>query len=135
MKTGDLNRLITISTLSENVIDGDVTSSWSSGETVRAKVTQVDGSRFMREGEIVDKIFFKIECWGNNYSDNIRVAYNGMILYPVRPITQNPGTSFLNEIIMLMATKIGPVLQIPYSSHTSDTMLRVDSITLTVDAV
>jgi hypothetical protein len=105
MNTGALNRLITIKTYSETVSSGDVTGAWSAGETVRAKVTQVDGTRFVREDELIDRAVYRIECFDNSYSDNIQITYGTLTLYPVRPITRNPGRSNMNEIVIIAATK------------------------------
>lgn len=105
MKTGKLNRWITITTFSEVVASGDVTVTWGDPEDVRASVTQVDGTRFTREGELVDKAFYKIICWDNGYSDNIKIEYDNQTLYPVRPITRNEGSSNLKEIIIYASTK------------------------------
>lgn len=105
MRTGDLNRIITISTFTTSVSNGDVTEVWSTPASVRAKVTQIDGTRYLKEDELIDRVLFKIECWDNSYSDNIRIVYDSLTLYPIRPITRNPGSSKMNEIIILAATK------------------------------
>lgn len=105
MKTGTLNRWITITGFSELVVNGDVTPTWGDPETVRASVTQVDGSRFMKEGELVDKVVYKIECFDNSYSDNIRIEFEGQTLYPVKPIVRNPGSSNLVELLIYASAK------------------------------
>lgn len=106
MRVGQLNRIISISTLTTTMdASGDVTETWGTAVTVRAKVTQVDGTRYLTEGELIDRAVYKIECWDNNYSDNIKITYGALTLYPIRPITRNPGTSMLNEITILAATK------------------------------
>jgi head-tail adaptor len=105
MQTGKLNRWITITTFTEAVANGDVSTTWGDPETVRAEVKQVDGQRFMREGELVDKAFYKIVCWDNEYSDNIKIEYDGMTLYPVRPLTENEDSSFLEMVTIYASTK------------------------------
>jgi hypothetical protein len=105
LKTGDLNRIITITTFSESVTNGDVTVTWGTPETLRASVTQVDGSRFVRDGELVDKSVYKIVCWNNGYTNNIKIEYDGETLYPIRPIVENPGKSNLDEITIYASHK------------------------------
>jgi head-tail adaptor len=105
METGKLNEWITITTFSEVVTSGDVAVTWGDPEAIRASVRMVDGQRFMREGELVDKVIYKIECWDNAYTDNIKIEYEGQTLYPVRPIMRNEGASNLNELIIYASTK------------------------------
>lgn len=110
MNPGQLNRTITIQTLVVTEVDGHSTESWSLAETVRAKVTQIDGSRYLKDDELTDKQVYKIECWDNNYSDNIRIGYGTLNLIPIKPITKNPGTSALNEVVIIAATKGSTIL-------------------------
>lgn len=106
MNTGDLNNLISLSTLTESISSGDVTATWSTAVTVRAKITMIDGTRYLSQGELIDKTVYKIELWDNNYSDNIKITYGSLVLYPIRPITRNAGIgSKLNEITILAAVK------------------------------
>lgn len=105
MKTGELNRTVTIKTYSESIVSGDVSGAWSTGDTVRAKVTQVDGTRYVSAEELIDRAVYRVELWDNNYSDNIQITYGSLVLYPIRPITRNPGKSFLNEIVIYCAVK------------------------------
>lgn len=105
MKTGELNRVITISTKSETESSADVTEVWSTPVSVRAKVTQVDGSRYSVDSELIDRALYKIECWDNNYSDNIRIVYDSLTLYPIRPITRKYENSSLKECSILAAVK------------------------------
>lgn len=100
-----MNRFITITTFTESVSSGDVSVTWGTPTDVRASVTQVDGSRFLREGELVDKVIYKIVCFDNSYSDNIKIVYDGETLYPVRPIMRNEGSSNLDELIIYASTK------------------------------
>jgi hypothetical protein len=105
MNSGKLNRIITISTKSESDSGGDITETWGTAVTVRASVTQIDGTRFLKEGELVDRALYKIECWDNAYSDNIKIVYGSLTLYPIRPITKNAGGSGLNECVIYAAVK------------------------------
>jgi hypothetical protein len=105
LKTGELNRIIGISTKSETITSGDITEVWGTAASVRAKITQIDGTRFMTEAELVDRAVYKIELWDNAYSDNIKITYGSIVLFPIRPITRNPGRSFVNEIVIYAATK------------------------------
>ena len=105
MKT--LNDIITISTLTVTTdAHSDATESWSAPVTVRANVTQTDGSRYLNEEEITDRVVYRIECYDNNYSNNIRIGYNGLTLIPMKPITKNQGKSMLNEVLIIASTKV-----------------------------
>jgi len=105
MRVGEFNTTITITTITETESDGDVTQVETS-ETVRAKIAQIDGTRYLKEDELVDRALYKIKCWDNDYNDNLKITHNGMTLYPVRPITRNKGSgSKVNEIVILAATK------------------------------
>lgn len=101
-----LNDIITISTKVETESSGDVSTTWTTPVSVRAKVTQIDGSRYVKEEELTDRVIYKIECYDNSYSNNIRIVYNGLSLYPVIPITKNKGNSLLNEIVIIASTKV-----------------------------
>lgn len=103
MKT--LNDIITISTATETETGGDATVTWSTPVSVRAKVTQVDGSRYIKDEELTDSMVYRIELYDNSYSNNIRIVYNSLTLYPIRPITKNQGGSLLNEIIIIASAK------------------------------
>jgi len=105
MRVGEFNTTITITTITETESDGDVTQVETS-ETVRAKIAQIYGTRYLKEDELVDRVLYKIKCWDNDYNDNLKITHNGMTLYPVRPITRNKGSgSKVNEIVILAATK------------------------------
>jgi hypothetical protein len=114
LKTGELNRIITISSPIELVTAGDVSVTWGTPETIRASAIQVDGSRFMREGELVDKVVYKIECWDNNYPDNIKIELEGMTLYPIRPIERNQGKSNMNELKIYASVKTSSAQVVDY---------------------
>ncbi len=106
MITGELNRQISIQTKSESESSGDVIETWGTAATVRAKVTQIDGTRFIKDNELIDRAVYKIECWDNSYDDDIKITYGTIVMYPIRPITRNPGNgSKLNEIVIYAATK------------------------------
>jgi len=105
MNPGELNRIITITELTETVSAGDVVSVPGSAATIRAKVTQVDGTRFLKEDELIDRAVYKIQCWDNSYTNNMEIGFEGKTLYPIRPLTKNPGTSNLTEVIIICATK------------------------------
>lgn len=112
MNTGELNRTITIQTLVITQVDGHDTESWSEAEIVRAKVTQIDGSRYLKEDELTDRQVYRIECWDNNYSDNLRIGYGDLNLIPIQPILKNEGRSFLNEVVIIAATKASTILTV-----------------------
>ena len=75
MRTGELRNIIKIATITETLSSGDVTEVVSPVATVRAKVTQLDGTRYLTADELVDKAVFEIKTWDNNYSHNIRIIY------------------------------------------------------------
>ena len=110
MNTGKLNRFITIQTLVQTEVSGHVTEAWSLAETVRASVTQFDGSRLLDGDELKDKVVYKIIVWDNSYSDNLKIGYLGLDLFPVKPIEKNPGKSFLNEVIIYASAKQSNIL-------------------------
>ena len=105
MDAGKYNRPITIQTYTEVVASGNVTGTWDAGISTRARVTMVDGKRYLRENELIDGVLYKIETWDNSYSNNIRIVYGTETLYPVRPATRNPGPSMLTEIVILATVK------------------------------
>lgn len=105
MRTGILNRQITIQTLTTSVSSGDVTETWSSGVTVRASVKQIDGSRFINIAELVDKCVYEIKLWNNSYGNNLKITYGLLTLYPIRPPTINPDRSGRDIMTILAATK------------------------------
>jgi hypothetical protein len=105
MITGKLNTVISIQTLSTSESGGDVTETWGTAASVRAEVNQIDGSRYLEMGELIDRAVYKIRCWDNSYSDNIKITYGSLVLYPIRPITKNKEGARLTECIILAATK------------------------------
>jgi hypothetical protein len=105
LKTGDLIVQIGISTYTEVVSSGDITPVWSVPVLTRASVTQIDGSRYLKEDELTDRAVFKLNFWDNNYGDNIRVTVDNLTLYPVRPLTKNPGRAKMVEVTLIAATK------------------------------
>jgi len=110
MNPGKLNRIITIQTTIDTEVAGHSSISWSEAETIRANVTQIDGMRFANNDELKDKKIFKIICWDNNYTDNIRIGLDDLVLFPIKPITANPGSSNLSEIVIYAATKTSPTI-------------------------
>lgn len=109
MRTGELRNIIKIATITETLASGDVTEVVSPVVTVRAKVTQLDGTRYLTAAELVDKAVFEIKTWDNNYSHNIRILYGDLVLTPIRPITRNRSNgSKLYEMTILAASKMGP---------------------------
>jgi head-tail adaptor len=110
MNPGILNRIITIQTSVDTETNGHSEMSWSVAETVRANVTQIDGSRFVNDEELKDRVIYKIICWDNGYDNNIRIGLDNLILFPVKPITANPGSSNLSEIVIYACTKTSSIL-------------------------
>lgn len=102
-----LNDIITISTQTSTTdVNGDVSVTWSTPVTVRADVIQTDGARYLKEEELSDRVVYRMILFDNNYSNNIKIVYNGLTLYPVIPITKNQGKSLLSEIVIIAATKV-----------------------------
>jgi head-tail adaptor len=106
MNTGRMFQNIIIKTLTTTVTGGDSVETWSIGDSVRAHVEQVDGTRYLKENELIDRAVYKIELWDNDYSDNIKIEYEGMILYPVRPLTKNADRSTRVVVKIIAATKV-----------------------------
>ena len=106
MSYAEYNRVITIAEYAETVTAGDVSQGYGTTAEVRCKITQVDGARFLKEDELIDRALWKIECWDEGWSNNIKIVFEGQTLYPVRPPTRNPGKgNFAGEMIIYAATK------------------------------
>lgn len=106
MKTGRLNKSISIYELTSTTdFSGDVSEVWTLAGTVRAEVTQLDGSRFLNVTELVDRVIYKIVTWNNNYANNLRVVYGSLTLYPMRPPTINTDRSGREVITIYGVTK------------------------------
>jgi hypothetical protein len=106
METGGLFYNVTISTCSEAVTNGDAVTSWTTPATLRASIEQVDGTRYLKVDELVDRSVYKLIFWDNSYTSNIRVVYNGLTLYPIRPLQYVKDPSNCTKVIALMATKV-----------------------------
>ncbi len=106
MKTGRLNTSISIYELTSTTdFSGDVSEVWTLAGTVRAEVTQLDGSRFLNVTELVDRVIYKIVTWNNNYANNLRVVFGSLTLYPMRPPTINKDRSGREVITIYGVTK------------------------------
>jgi head-tail adaptor len=106
LKTGRLNTSISIYELTSTTdFSGDVSEVWTLAGTVRAEVTQLDGSRFLNVTELVDRVIYKIVTWNNNYANNLRVVYGSLTLYPMRPPTINTDRSGREVITIYGVTK------------------------------
>jgi len=99
------SQIIAIYELSSSVSSGDVTESWDSGTTVRAMVEQIDGTRYLKDQELIDKSVYKISRVFGDFSNNIKIVYGSLTLYPIRPWTRNSGRSLINEGTIIAATK------------------------------
>jgi len=106
LKTGRLNTSISIYELTSTTdFSGDVSEVWTLAGTVRAEVTQLDGSRFLNVAELVDRVIYKIVTWNNSYGKNLRVVYGSLTLYPMRPPTINTDRSGREVITIYGVTK------------------------------
>jgi len=99
-------KTITIYTLTTTVSSGDVTETWDSGVSAKANVVQIDGTRYLKAEELIDKTVYRVECFDNNYSNNIKIVYGSLTLYPIRPWTKNQDRSMMVIAKIIMATKI-----------------------------
>jgi hypothetical protein len=106
MKTGRLFDTITVKTLTTSVATGDASESWSAGTQVRADVKQIDGTRYLMAGELVDREVYEISLWDASYSPNIKIEFEGKTLYPIRPVMRNPDKSYRKIVTIIAATKV-----------------------------
>ena len=106
MKTGKLFEHITIKTLTSTENSGDITESWDEGRYVRASVKQVDGTRYLTAGELVDREVYEIQLWDYSWGSNIQIVYGDKVLYPIRPVQRNPDKSFRSIVKIIAATKV-----------------------------
>lgn len=106
MRTGKLNTTITIEQLISSVdSSGDTHEAWTPVITLRAKVEPVDGVRFLNVGELVDKVIYRVEAWGD-YGYNVRILYDDMTLYPLRPPTVTRDRSQRKKYVVFVTTKV-----------------------------
>jgi hypothetical protein len=105
MTTGELNRPITIKTITTVTTSGNDVESKSTGVTVRARVRQLDGSRFLNVAELTDKAVYEITTWDNSYGMNIEITYGSLTLRPLRPPTVNPDASGRDVVSIIAVTK------------------------------
>jgi hypothetical protein len=104
MNPGGLNRLVTITTIAISTVIGRTVETVTT-TTAYFKVTNIDGTRFFKEGEAIDKVVCKFEGWDNSYSMNMTLTLDNKIYKPIAPLKRNPGLSNLNEVIIIAATK------------------------------
>ena len=107
MRTGLLNKTIAIVTLRETEVGGDVTQTDALVKVVRAAVNQVIGTRYMRSGELVDRVIYEIRCWDWSLSHDIKILYGNLILHPIAPIQRIKDRSFRDVVKIIAATKAG----------------------------
>ncbi|HUX56215.1 MAG TPA: head-tail adaptor protein [Bacteroidales bacterium] len=98
---------ITIYTLTTTTdASEDVTETWDDGVTVSASVVQIDGARYVKEEELIDKAVYRVECFDNSYSNNIKIVFGSLTLFPIRPWTKNADRSMRSIAKIIMATKV-----------------------------
>jgi hypothetical protein len=105
MKFADLFYTILIQTKASTENSGDVDEFTDEGISVRAKVTQIDGTRYMTMEELKDREVYEIELWDNDWSNNICITFGTKVLYPIRPLTRNAGAGNRSVVKILAATK------------------------------
>jgi hypothetical protein len=103
MNTG-FNSTITIKEITETTSSGDVTTSLSSGETVKCHIRQIDGRRYMSLEELIDLETYEIKCFDNSYTNNIVITYGSLTLKPIR-IFRESGRSCTNELKIIAVVK------------------------------
>ena len=62
-------------------------------------------SSFISCEKDLESILRKLFIDSRPYSDNLKITYGPIVMYPIRPLTRNTGESKLNEVIILAATK------------------------------
>jgi head-tail adaptor len=105
LRTGELNRVISIQVITETIASGDVTQVLSAAVSVRARVRQIDGTRFMTQEELLHKNVYEIVTWDNDYSTNLKITFGSLTLYPIR-VTVNPDRSSRDIITIIATTKV-----------------------------
>jgi len=103
MNTG-FNSTITIKEITEATSSGDVTTTLSTGETVKCHIEQIDGRRFLNQNELADLETYKIICFDNSYTNNIVITYGSLTLRPIQMIRYS-GRSCTNELKIIAVVK------------------------------
>jgi hypothetical protein len=85
---------------------GDTVETWDAGVTRRAKITQIDGTRYLAVDQLIDREVYKIELWDNAIAANIKITFGTKTLYPIRPVLRNPDCSMRDIVTVIMATKV-----------------------------
>jgi hypothetical protein len=101
-----LRDLITVTPI---VAPADENSEETLGTPVsqRARVTQLDGMRYMKNEELADRVIYKVETYANNFGNNFFITYNGVNLYPVRPATVNQDPASRRDMFsVIVAAKV-----------------------------
>ena len=104
MRTGKLNKTITLKYLTTTLSGGDVTETWT-GVTIRASVEQIEGTRYLKEDELVDRKVYRIITWDKEYGMNLQITYGSETLYPIRPPMVNSDGSNRGILTIIAATK------------------------------
>ena len=100
------SQTITIYTCTTTVSGGDVTETWDDGVTAKADIVQIDGTRYLKEDELIDRAVYRVECFDNSYSNDIKIVFGSLTLYPLRPWTKNADRSTRTVAKIIMATKV-----------------------------
>jgi head-tail adaptor len=106
MRTGKLFDIIVIKTMTTTTTSGDRVETWDSGVTARASVKQIDGTRYLAGQELIDRRVYEILLWGNNWGNNIKIEYEGLTLWPIRPVQENDDRSMRDVVKIIAATKV-----------------------------
>jgi len=105
MSVSDYRWIISITEHAESVSAGYVTEGYTGTiySDIHCSVTQIDGTRLLKEDELIDRQLYKIECFYEGWTNNIQILFEGKYLYPVRPITINPDKLSLVPVCQIYA--------------------------------
>jgi hypothetical protein len=106
MRVGQLNHIVTLYTMTSATTGGDTVETWDAGVQRRAKVTQIDGTRYLAVEQLVDREVYRVELWDNTIAANVKVVFGTKTLYPIRPVLRNPDRSMRDVVTIIMATKV-----------------------------
>lgn len=102
MKYSDLNSTVIFTPIVAPV-DEDSQETFGTPITMRASVKQIDGTRYLQEGELRDRAVYKIITWANELGHNFKITYNSLTLLPIRPVTENQDKESARGMITIIA--------------------------------
>ncbi len=106
MNFSEFNKIITVTPIVAPVAE-DAEETLGTATVQRARVTQIDGSRYVKSEEMTDRAVYKVETWANDFGNNFLITYNGITLYPLRPPVVNQDPASKRDILtVIMAAKV-----------------------------